>query len=262
MHRIDDGGCLVAAVHHALSAFLVIAGAVGVPVSLLHQLLEGFRITFAEQIARALPAEIVAGRIAPRRATVGLITGQEIEKQARLIEGPALAVLPSENVAEQFLRTTAAEEMRLIGGTLIGISRRDGDPVDAHLGYRVEEARDPLRLGGVEQRHVNVDAKAACLRKPDCLYSSVIDAILANRAVMVFLIAVEMNRPREERVWGELIDLLLKQQRVRAKIDKFLAGEDALDDIVDLAVQERLAPSNDDHGGAALVDRFEALGDA
>src|SRR5215472_3680191 len=262
MHRIDDGGCLVPAVHHALRALLVVPGAVGVPVRLLQQLLERFRVTLAEQIAGALPAEIVAGRIAPRRAAIGLIAGQEIEKKARLIERPALAVLPPENVAEQFLGAAAAEEMRLIGGTLIGVSRRDGDPVDAHLGHCIEEPRDPLRHGGVEQRRIDVDAKAPRLRKPDRLYCSVIDAILANRPVVVFLVTVKMNRPGKERVRLELVDLLLEQQRVRAQVDEFLASEDALNDLVDLAVQEWLAAGNDNDRCAAFVYCFEALGDA
>src|SRR5205823_12405904 len=121
MHRIDDGGSLVAAVHHALSAFLVIAGAVGIPIRPFHQLLKGLGITFAEQIAGPLPAEIIARRIAPGRAVVGLVAGQEIEKKARLVERPGFAVLPLEDLAEQFLRAAATQKMRLVGGTLIGI---------------------------------------------------------------------------------------------------------------------------------------------
>jgi hypothetical protein len=42
--------------HHALGAFLVIAGAVGVPAGLRHQRLEALGIAFAAQIGGALPA--------------------------------------------------------------------------------------------------------------------------------------------------------------------------------------------------------------
>jgi len=59
--------------------------------------------------------------------------------------------------------------------------------------------------------------------------------------VVILAVAVEMDRPGEERVGLELLDLLFEQERVRAQIDKFLAGEDALDDLVDLAVQQSQA---------------------
>src|SRR5918912_950573 len=71
-----------------------------------------------------------------------------------------------------------------------------------------------------------------------------------------------MNRPGEEWVWPELIDLLLEQQRIRAEVDKLLAGKNAFDDLVDLAVQERLATRNDDDRRATFIDSVEAFGDA
>ena len=86
LHRIHDGGRLIAAMNHAIGAFFVIARAVGVPVGLFHQLSEGLGIALSEEIAGALPAEIVARRIAPRGATVGLVPGEKIEEQARLVE--------------------------------------------------------------------------------------------------------------------------------------------------------------------------------
>src|SRR5437899_1224848 len=91
-HRIDDCGRLISAVHHALGAFFVIAGAVGIPVGLFHQLLEGLGVAFAEQIAGALPAEIVARRVAPRGAMIGLVARQKIEEQGRLVERPTMSV--------------------------------------------------------------------------------------------------------------------------------------------------------------------------
>src|SRR5947208_6439834 len=72
--RITDGvhyrGRLIAAVHHAVGALLVIARAVGVPVGIFHKLLEGLRIALAKQIAGSLPAEIIPCRVAPGRAAV------------------------------------------------------------------------------------------------------------------------------------------------------------------------------------------------
>src|SRR5712691_12611686 len=118
MNRIDNGRGLIAAVHHAIGAFLVVAGAVGIPIGLFHQLLEGLRITFAEQVAGALPAEIVARRVAPRGAMVGLVARQKIEEQGGLVERPARSVavrLAFEDLAEQLLGAPAAEKMLLVG---------------------------------------------------------------------------------------------------------------------------------------------------
>src|ERR1700746_990002 len=71
LQRITDGvhyrGRLVAAVHHAIGALLVIPGAVSVPVGIFHEFLEGLRVALAEQITGPLPAEIVSCRIAPGR---------------------------------------------------------------------------------------------------------------------------------------------------------------------------------------------------
>src|SRR5438132_1151555 len=79
---------------------------------------------------------------------------------------------------------------------------------------------------------------------------------------MVLAVAVEVDGPGEKRVWPELVDLFFEQQRVGAQIDKFLAGDDLLDDLVDLVMQQRLAAGDDDNRRAALVDRFQAFIDA
>src|SRR5260370_21999780 len=114
--RIDNSGRLIAAVHHAIGAFLVIAGAVRIPVGLLHQLSEGFGVAFAEQVARALPAEIIARRVAPRGAMVRLVARQKIEEQSGLVERPARSVavrLAVEDLAKQLLGAPAVEETLL-----------------------------------------------------------------------------------------------------------------------------------------------------
>src|SRR6266568_9532669 len=67
---VHDRGRLVAAMHHAVGAFLVIPGAVAVPIGLLHQLLEGLRIAFSKQVAGPLPAKMIPSRIAPRGAAI------------------------------------------------------------------------------------------------------------------------------------------------------------------------------------------------
>src|SRR5690606_13538051 len=103
-HGIHHRTRLVSAVHHAIGAFFVIAGAVIIPIRLPHHLIERLRIPFAEKVARALPAEHRPGRITPGRTAVLLIAGKEIEKEARLVEAPApTAIAMPEDRAEQLL---------------------------------------------------------------------------------------------------------------------------------------------------------------
>ena len=53
--------------------------------------------------------------------------------------------------------------MLLVGRALIGIAGRNRDAVDAEFLDCVEERRDAIGLGSVEQRAIDVDAEAALL---------------------------------------------------------------------------------------------------
>src|SRR5258708_36541843 len=108
LHGVLDCSGFVAAVHHAIGALLVIARSVGIPIRLFHEFTKTSGIAFAKQITGPLPAENVARRIAPRRAAIGLIAGQEIEEQARLTERPRASTAPApEYVATKLLGSSA-----------------------------------------------------------------------------------------------------------------------------------------------------------
>ena len=172
---------------------------------------------------------------------------------------PAVAAL--EDVAEQLLGGLAVQEMLLVRRALVGIARRHGDAVDAHLHDGVEELRHPLRVGVVEQRAVDVAAEAAALGVLDGGHGAVVGAGLADRLVVIFLVAVEMDRPDEVRVRLVVLDVLFHQQRIGAEIDELLARDDALDDLRQLLVQQRLAAGDRDDGRAAFVDRLKRICD-
>ena len=121
--RIPHGARLVAAVHHAVRAFLVAPRAVGLPIRFFHQFPERCGIAFAEQVARALPAEYRPRRIAPRRAMIRLVPGKEVEEQAGLAERPAPSAFAAcEYIPEQLPRPVAREEMLLFRRPFIGIA--------------------------------------------------------------------------------------------------------------------------------------------
>src|ERR1700722_9733940 len=149
--------------------------------------------------------------------------------------------------------------MLLVGRALVGVTRRHRDAVDAELGHRIEEGGYTLRICVIEEGAVDRDAEALRLRLLERRNRAVVDAWLADRLVMHLLVAVEMNRPGEIGARLVLIDLLLEQQRIGAHDRKFFARNDALDDLRQIPVQQRLAARHDDHGRPALIDRGQRV---
>src|SRR5262249_15775901 len=201
---------------HAVRAFLVAAGAVGVPVGGFHQLREGLGVAFAEQIAGLLPAEDVAGRHAPRRAVILLIAGQEVEEKARVHELPAFALAEREDLAKQLLGRAPVEEMLLIGRALIGIAGRDRD-TDAELLSEVEEAGAVLGRMSVEDRAIDVDRETLGLGRLDGIDGLFEAALHAYGLVVNMLETVEMDREEQVGRRLEQVQLLLEQQRIGAQ---------------------------------------------
>jgi hypothetical protein len=55
------------------------------------------------------------------------------------------------------------------------------------------------------------------------------------------------------------IQFALEEKGVRTEVDVLFPGDEALDDLVDLGMDERFATGDGDHGGAALVGGGPAL---
>src|SRR6185437_16657683 len=178
--------------------FFIVAGSIRVPIGFLHQLAKGPRVTFAEQVAGTLPAENVPRRVPPGCAPVVPVSGEEIEKQARLAERPrARAATAAENVAEELLGAGSRKKMRLVGRSLVRVSRRYGDAIDAERTHAVEKFRDAVGLGIVEQRAVDIDPESAFLRRSNRRRGAFMDAVLAHRTVVHLAVADQVHRPDE-----------------------------------------------------------------
>ena len=166
---------------HAVGAFLVLADAVLVPLGGVHEFAEGRGIALSQQVAGLLPAEHGARRVAPRRALVGLVAGEEVQEVDRLAERPGLAAAAAgQDAAEQFLGLVAIEEVLLVGRALVGIARRNGDSVQAERLHVVEEGCHLGGIGIVEQRAVDADAEALRLGELDGFDRLVVRALLAG----------------------------------------------------------------------------------
>src|SRR5258707_7416941 len=76
---------------------------------------------------------------------------------------------------------------------------------------------------------------------------------------MLFALAVEVHAEGQILAGLEEMNFLFQQQGVGAEIDIFLARHQALDDLPDLRVHERLASGNGDHRRSALVNGAETF---
>ena len=174
-----------------------------------------------------------------------------------------LLALPAalEDVAEQLLRVAPAEEHVLARRVLIAVARRHHHAFDAERHREVEKIGDVLGIFARIERAVRRNAEAAFPRGLDRGDGLVERAFAADRFVVPFAIAVQVNREGQIRRRFVLVDLLLEQQRVRAQIDEFLARDDAFDDLRHVLVNERLAARNGDDGSAAFVDGAQRVFD-
>src|ERR1700683_2526190 len=84
--RVVDRRTLESAMRHAVVAARVLADAVLFPLGVIDQRAVARRVSLiGEQVAGPLPAEYVVRRIAPGRALIGLIAGEKIQEQRRMI---------------------------------------------------------------------------------------------------------------------------------------------------------------------------------
>src|SRR5947209_427016 len=226
--RKVHGRGLVPAVDHTVPALVVAAlAAVVLPLRGLDQLLERRRVTLLEEIAGPLPAEHVVGRVPPRRALVVALAHEELEEQRRLVELPA-ALRARQDPREQLVSALPAEEVLLVGSLRVAVARRDHHALDAEVHHGVEELARPERVGAVEERRVRRDPEAPPERRPDRFHRLVVDAVAADRLIVLLAEPVHMDAEREVLRGREdvRVELLPEEQRVARA-----AGEPLLDDV-------------------------------
>src|ERR1700746_2150862 len=143
--------------------------------------------------------------------------------------------------------------MLLVGCPLVGIAGRHRNAVDSYIRHIVQKTGDPLWLGRIEQRRVDVDAETAGLCRPDRGDGAIVDPALTDRAVVIVTVTVEMDRPGKKGIWLKQLDLLREQQRIGAEIKKFLFRDQLSDDLVDFTVQQWFAARDYHDGCTAFV---------
>src|SRR5213593_2271276 len=258
---VVHGRGLVAAVDHTVTALFVAALlAVAFPPRGLQQLLEGRRVPLLEEVAGTLPAEDVVGRVPPRCALEVARAHEELEEEGRLVELPA-ALRIRQDAREQLVGPLPTEEMLLVGRLRVTVPRRDHHALDAKVHHRVEELARAERVGALEQRRVGRDSEAPPERLPDCFHRVVVDALAADRLVVLRAEPVHVNAERE--VLRGLEDArrqpLLEEERVGAEIDVLLPRDQLAHEPPDLGIHQGLAARDRDDRRPALVHRPQAL---
>ena len=132
-------------------------------------------------------------------------------------------------------------------------------PSTPSVHHLVEKRADALGVDAVEEGGVGGDAEAALHRFPDASTRDLVAAFLADREIVMLLLAIHVDGEGEVLAGREEVQLFFQQQRVGAEVDVLLARHQAFDDLVDLRVHQRLAAGDGDHGCAAFFDGVEAL---
>ncbi len=207
--RIDRRGLETAMDHAVLALGIVALVAVVVPVGQLHVFLERLHVAVLEEVARLLPAEDVVGGAAPRGALEIEIALEELEEEGREVELPALLRV-LEDLLEEVLAVVAVEELVLVRRLLVDVAGGEHHALDAEVHRGVEEVTDMLRIDAGEEGRVGRHAKAALHRLLDRLDGGVVGAVAADRHVVLFLQAVEVDGEGEVLGGLEEIELAFK----------------------------------------------------
>lgn len=134
LHRIYDSGWFKTTVGHTVCTARIPIYAIFGPLGGLHELPIRGRIIIIYQVAGSLPAQNVAGRIAPGRTFVMLAARQKVQIQTAVVESPVFVLSDFEKAPKQRVGAIASQKMFLVRSRLIVEARRDGHPFDAQRG--------------------------------------------------------------------------------------------------------------------------------
>lgn len=129
----------------------------------------------------------------------GLITGQKIEKDRRLIKSPAqtgtiMLRAAGEDVPKERSCGLSGEKMLLVGSAFIGIAGGDRDCFNLEgLGAIIEEFGDLIGFGIFEQGAVDDHPMAGFARGGDRLDGAGEDAFAVDGLIVLVLHPIEMN---------------------------------------------------------------------
>jgi len=256
---VVDSARFVSAMHHAVGALRIAAfGSVLFPLSRADQFLERIGVAVLQQVTRLLPAEDVVRWHSPRRALVFPPSHQELEEEWTHVEFPLRPAI-AQDLPEQTARFLAAEEVLLIGRLVVGVTRGKHQAFNTQIHHLVEELAHAFGVRPFEESRIRSHAEAALQGFAHSLYRFVVGSFAADGEIVVLAQAVHVNDEREILAGLELVHALFQQEPIGAKVNVFLASEQAFHNLGDSRVHERFAARDTHHRSAALVHRVEAF---
>src|SRR5664280_897699 len=140
-----------------------------------------------------------------------------------------------------------------VSSLVVRVSGRKHHAFDAEIHHLVEESAHAVGIGAVEERGIRGYAEAALQGFLHAVNGDVESAFAADGKVVVLALAVHVHRERQVLAGLEQVNLLFEQQSVGAQVDVLLARDQAVDDLGDLRMHQRLAAGNGHHRRTALV---------
>ena len=243
--------------HHTVGAAWIFAYAVALPEVLRHQVFYSGGVAIAQKITRLAPAHRRIGRVGPGRALVLAVAAQEVEIERVVVE--AYVALRVQHVLEYRARLIARYEQVLVRHRLEMVSGRDHRALDSHLRNHLEHLYYVVLVNAVEYRRVGGNPVARVQRGADGAGGYPEHALAIDRSVVRILHPVQVDDEAEPLVGRDPLHHALHQQRVGAHIDEPLGRRDAVDYLVNLRMQRRLAAGYGYDRRARLLDGGQAL---
>ena len=153
------------------------------------------------------------------------------------------------------------EEVLLVRRLRVAVAGREHHPLDPEAHHLVEELADPGGSGPLEQGGVGGHAEAAPESQPDGLDGLVVDAVPADRLVVLLPETVHVHAEGQVLGRREEGELLLEQDGIGAEIDVLPPLDELDDQLVDIGGFNRHIGAVDAGPGIArCAENFRRLG--
>jgi len=160
---------------------------------------------------------------------------------------------------EKFLCAFTTEEVLLVGRFLITVTRGEHHSFDLELHHFIEKFPYTGGIRAFKKSGVCRHAESAGNRFLDSFKRDFVCPIAANGGVVFRFQSIHVDA--EGEIFGRLeeIDLSFQKESIGAEVNVFFSGDQSVNDLVDLWMNQGFPSRNRDHRGTAFVRSSPAL---